>query len=207
MGKPLMFIHPPTETCSLDGNWWLFGLRGVLSVLFGIIAWFIPATGLVALTALFGAFSLIDGMLHLVSGLRLAWSGRRKGALVFSGVLGLGAGMIALVMPLVATLGLTVLLWTMLSFWAVGTGVAQVTAAIRLRQEVKGERLLALTGLLTTALGLGMLMLLVTRPLESLPALGMAIGIYALVSGCMLLRLALVLFQRTKVPTLRTQPR
>ncbi len=65
------------------------------------------------------------------------------------GLVGVAAGIVAFVWP-----GLTAitLVWVF-AFWAIVAGVLQVSAAIRLRQEIQGEWLWILSGVCTVLLG------------------------------------------------------
>jgi uncharacterized membrane protein HdeD (DUF308 family) len=49
-------------------NWWLMGLGGALSVLFGIVLGFLPGAGLVTLVWLVGIYALILGLALIVLG-------------------------------------------------------------------------------------------------------------------------------------------
>ena len=176
--------------CSLEPNWWVFALRGVLALLFGVAAMFMPAAAVLAMTIVFGAYALVDGVLFLVAGIRKARQGRQWWALVLTGMLGIVAGLIALIAPHVATFALMAFLWTLLGLWAVSTGILKVVAAVRLRREIRGEWLLALDGILSVMLGAAVPLLLVLYPLAGMVALGLLIGAYGLVSGVVLLVLA-----------------
>jgi uncharacterized membrane protein HdeD (DUF308 family) len=66
------------------------------------------------------------------------------------GDLGIAAGVVTYRLP-----GLTALvLLTVIATWAIGVGVLQVVAAIRLRKEIEGEWALGLSGLLSGAFGI-----------------------------------------------------
>src|SRR5262245_27585130 len=54
----------------LTRSWWLMLLRGVASILFGIAAFIWPALTVLALTLLYGAFAMADGILSLGAALR-----------------------------------------------------------------------------------------------------------------------------------------
>src|SRR6188472_944642 len=47
--------------------WWLLLLRGIVAILFGILAFVWPGLTLVTLVLLYGAFALVDGVISLVA--------------------------------------------------------------------------------------------------------------------------------------------
>jgi uncharacterized membrane protein HdeD (DUF308 family) len=129
---------------TMADHWWVVLLRGILAILFGVLAYAWPGLTVLILVALWGAYALIDGIFGVVAGIRGKW-----GSLVVIGLIGIAAGIVAFLWP-----GLTAitLLWV-LAFWAIFAGVLQISAAIRLRKEVRGEWLWILSGILTVALG------------------------------------------------------
>ena len=130
----------PTKTlCSLTENWWIFALRGVLALIFAALAFWMPQSALLAMTLVFGAFSLVNGAFNLVAAVRHIQKKERWGWLLFSGIVGILTGVVVLVAPWVATIVLASFLWASVGFWAIFTGVLEISAAVRLRQEIKGE--------------------------------------------------------------------
>ena len=61
---------PTKALCSLSQNWWLFVLRGVLALIFAALAFWMPQSALLAMTIMFGAFSLVNGAFNLVAAVR-----------------------------------------------------------------------------------------------------------------------------------------
>ena len=56
-------------------HWWVLLLRGILAVLFGIIAFAMPGLTLITLVLLYGAYALVDGLIALFVGASSrAWS-------------------------------------------------------------------------------------------------------------------------------------
>lgn len=181
----------PTKTlCSLTENWWIFALRGVLALLFAALAFWMPQSALLAMTLVFGAFSLVNGAFNLVAAVRHIQKKERWGWLLFSGIVGILTGVVVLVAPWVATMVMASFLWASVGFWAIFTGVLEISAAVRLRQEIKGEIWLAFSGLLSIVLGAIVLWIFFSRPVESFLAAGWLLGFYAAVYGVTLLFLS-----------------
>jgi hypothetical protein len=45
--------------------WWATAMRGVVAIIFGILAWVMSVTTLAALVLLYGSYALVDGWLGL----------------------------------------------------------------------------------------------------------------------------------------------
>lgn len=169
-------------TTVLGRNWWALAIRGVLAILFGLIAFLNPGVTLAALVLLFGAYAVIDGVFTIIAGVRAAERHERWWPLALEGVASILAGVIAFVWPAATAIALLFLV----AAWAIVTGVLEVAAAVRLRKEVQGEWLLILNGLLSLVLGV----ILLVRPGAGLLVLVWWIGAYAVIFGVILLMLA-----------------
>ncbi|HBY9732515.1 TPA: HdeD family acid-resistance protein [Klebsiella pneumoniae] len=181
----------PTKTlCSLTENWWIIALRGVLALIFAALAFWMPQSALLAMTLVFGAFSLVNGAFNLVAAVRHIQKKEHWGWLLFSGIVGILTGVVVLVAPWVATMVMASFLWASVGFWAIFTGVLEISAAVRLRQEIKGEIWLAFSGLLSIFLGAIVLWIFFSRPVESFVAAGWLLSFYAAVYGVTLLFLS-----------------
>lgn len=133
--------------------------------------------------ALRGVCALIFGLLALVAGVRMRESGRPLWSLIVVGLLGIAAGIVTFFWP-----GLTALtLVLIIGSWAIAIGLLQIITAVRLRKQIEGEWLHALSGLLSIAFGLAV----VLRPGAGAIALAWLIGWFAIFFGMMLLVLAL----------------
>jgi uncharacterized membrane protein HdeD (DUF308 family) len=156
-------------------------LRGIVSVIFGILAFAWPGLTLAALVLLFGAFALLDGISNIAHGATSKHSGSHTWLLIAQGVIGVAAGIVAFVWP-----GITLLVLVMVvGLWAVMTGALEVVAAIRLRRVITGEWLLAMSGILSILLGA----LVFLYPLTGTIVLAWWVGVYALISGIVLIAL------------------
>jgi len=173
---------------TLAENWWLLLLRGIASIVFGVLAFVWPGLTLVALILLWGAYAIADGGIALWA----AISGKGgeiapRWWLAIVGIVGLLAGLVAFVSP-----GLTALVLLMfIAGWAIVIGVLEIWGAIQLRKEIEGEWWLILSGLLSIAFGA----LLFARPGPGALSLVWVIGAFAILHGCTLIGLAFRLKQ------------
>ena len=183
---------PMVEVDTLSRNWWAVALRGVCGILFGILTFLAPGISLAALVLLYGAWAFADGVLAIASALRRRTE-ERWWVLVLKGSLGIAAGVVTLFWPGITAMALLYVI----AAWALVAGVLEVAAAVRLRKVIAGEWLLALSGLLSIGLGVVLMLFPGTGAL----AVVLWIGAYALVSGALLVALALRLRARRKAGT------
>jgi uncharacterized membrane protein HdeD (DUF308 family) len=163
---------------ALSRNWWLVVLRGVLAILFGIAAFVWPAITWLTLIIMFGIYAIVDGLIAIVTGLTRTKEARRWWTFLLEGLLGIGAGIVALVFPELTTL---VLIYVIAS-WAVITGILEIAAAVRLRDEIENEWVLGLGGFVSIVLGV----LLFVQPAAGGLAIIWIIAGYALIFGILL---------------------
>jgi uncharacterized membrane protein HdeD (DUF308 family) len=163
-------------------NWWALALRGVVAVIFGILALVWPRLTLLALVILFGAFMLVDGVFTLAGAFAWRKWNQRWWAVVLAGVAGIIVGVLTFVWP-----GMTgLVLLCLIAAWAIITGILEIVAAIELRRVIEGEWLMVLSGILSVVLGV----LLAAFPGAGALGLAWLIGIYAFVYGLLLIALA-----------------
>jgi uncharacterized membrane protein HdeD (DUF308 family) len=157
-------------------DWWVYAIRGVAAILFGIMALIWPAPTLAVLVLLFGAYAFVDGVTMLVALARGDVLARRhKWATALTGVFGIIASIVALVYP-----GMTALtLLYLVAIWAISTGILQIVAAIEFRREIDGEFWMILGGILSIVFG----GLLVAFPGAGLVTLVWIVGFWAELFG------------------------
>ncbi len=167
---------------SLAEHWWALAVRGVVAVMFGALLILAPGIGLFTLLMLFGAYVLVDGVFNLVAAVHHAQERERWGSLAFSGVVSVLAGLFTFTRPGISAYALLMVI----AAWCVITGIAQIIAAVRLREVIKGEWLLGLSGLISVAFGIA----LVVAPGAGALALMLYIGAYEIALGVLLLGFA-----------------
>ncbi|MEZ5787997.1 MAG: HdeD family acid-resistance protein [Xanthobacteraceae bacterium] len=175
-------LAEPSHLHMLAKNWWLVLLRGIVSILFGIVAFAWPGLTLVTLVLFYGAFALVDGVIALAS----AFTGGAKPVptwwLVLVGLAGIAAGIVTFLWP-----GLTaIVLVIFIGAWAVVHGIFEIIGAIKLRKEIENEWMLILAGIISVLFGL----LVLFAPGAGALGLIWAIGAYAIVFGVLLIGLS-----------------
>ena len=155
-------------------SWWVSVLFGLIGIAFGLLTLAKPFQALVAMAWAFGILALADGIASL-----LALFDKRvaipKLWLLFYAVASIAFGLIAISNPK-ATAGI---LFLMLAIWLIIAGVFRVIFAIRVRKEIVGEWLIALSGVLAIVLGV----LFLRNPAIGLFPTALWIGAGALVYG------------------------
>lgn len=168
-------------TVELARWWWTFILRGLLAIAFGVLAFFAPGLGIAVLVGLFAAWALIDGATNLVAGIRSRGRDRSWWLAILEGIVGIVAGVIALLFPLYAAEALVLII----GVWAIITGIFEIVAAIRLREQITGELWMGLAGVASILYGV----VLFLFPGVGVLSLVWLIGGFAIVFGVFLVAL------------------
>ena len=145
----------------LARNWWVFLLRGLAAIAFGVLAFVWPAITLATLVLLFGIYAFADGILAIV------------------GLAGIAAGVMTFVRPDIAAAALLIVI----AAWALAAGLMEIIGAIQLRKEIDNEWLLILSGIFSMIFGA----ILLFRPGLGTLALIYTIGSFAIAYGVLLI--------------------
>jgi uncharacterized membrane protein HdeD (DUF308 family) len=155
--------------------WWAMALRGILAILFGIVALIFTGQTLLVLVYVFGAFALLTGLTEIVTAVRAGEAHMRWGWLAFAGIVAVAAGIISFVWPGITALALLFVI----AAWALITGVAEILFALSWPDTLAHPWLAALSGALSVVFGI----LLVVWPRSGVLALTWLVGIYAIIYG------------------------
>lgn len=156
-------------------NWWMFAVRGLIAILFGVVALIRPDQAMQALVLLFGAYALVDGTFAIFAGIASRRYFERWWAVLLEGVAGVVIGLLTFFWPNITALALLYCI----AAWALITGILEIVAAIQLRRVITGEWALILGGLLSIAFGV----MLFISPLAGAVSVVWMIGLYAVVFG------------------------
>jgi uncharacterized membrane protein HdeD (DUF308 family) len=153
-------------------GWWMFLLRGVLSIGFGVLAFLAPALGLAVVLGFLAAWMALDGVGTLYQA--MAGPPERHGIWFWvDGLVSLAAAAALLAAPLVSALALVLVT----GFWSIAVGVIRLVMAFRL-----GSVLIGLFGAVSVFIGVW----LIVTPGPGLLALIWLVGIQAVLVGGLL---------------------
>ena len=167
---------------ALARNWWMLALRGLIAVIFGVLAFVLPGMTLLTLVYLFGVYALVNGILALAHAFSAPKSYPRFDALIVTGIVSIAAGVLAFIWPGITALSMVLLI----AAWAIVNGIVEIALAVRLRRVIPHEWLLMLAGILSVLLGIA----IVFQPATGALALLFWIGGFAIVFGVLLIALA-----------------
>ena len=110
---------------SVRHHWWLFLLRGVAAIAFGVLVLMWPGATVVAITAFIAAYALVDGGVSLTSAFRLRPVFDRWWVLLIQGLISVAFGVLAFMNPALSLLYVVI----SVSLWFVFAAMAQFMLA------------------------------------------------------------------------------
>ena len=167
-------IAQPPLLHALVKNWWLFLIRGIAAIAFGVLAFMWPGLTLATLVLLYGAFALVDGVAAVIAAIRGGVPAPRWW-LALVGLCGIIVGVLTFAWPGITALVLLIFI----AAWAIVMGLFEIVGAIRLRKEIDNEWMLILGGAVSVLFGI----LLLVRPGAGALAVVWIIAFYAILFG------------------------
>jgi len=165
----------------IANRWKWMVLRGVIAVIFAIIAFLRPGITLGALTLVWGAYAFVDGIIALITSFHAREHGQSVLPYLLMGLAGIAAGIFTFLRPGITALVLLIVI----ASWAIVTGLLQIIIAIRIRKLIKNELLLGLSGLLSILFGI----VILRNPGAGAVGVVWMIGAYAFLFGILLIML------------------
>jgi uncharacterized membrane protein HdeD (DUF308 family) len=159
-------------------------LRGIASVIFGILAFVYPGITLAVLVTFFGAYALVDGVFTLWA----AFRGDKNSStvsFVLQGILGILAGVFCFAFPALAVLYVVILI----GVWNIAIGLLQVVGAVSLRGQIGNTWAMVAGGILAILLGA----LILFYPMAGALSVVWVIAATSVIVGAVLIYFALTL--------------
>ena len=167
--------------------WWLAIVRGVIAILFGVVALVWPVGTVVVLTVLFAIFAIVDGIVNIVAAVSSRKWDPTWGWLLTQGILTLIVGIIAVFAPVYAASFLVLFLLWVIAIWAVIGGIFGIPAAASLGRTGGAKALGIILAILSIILGIVLIVVLVTNPENALEGFVWVVAVYAIVAGVVLI--------------------
>jgi uncharacterized membrane protein HdeD (DUF308 family) len=159
---------------ALANRWWVFLIRGIAAVIFGILAFVFPGMTFIALTFIFAGYAFVDGIFALAAALG-GKGGSRWWVLLLEGIVGLIIAFFVFTQPTYSAVALVYAI----AIWAIITGIAEIIGGLQLREVISNEWVLIAAGVLSIVFGI-----LILRDVGvGLVAVTWTIGIYAILFG------------------------
>lgn len=178
---------------AMTTSWWMLVIRGILAVLFGVLAIIVPGITLSLLVIMFGAYVLVEGAINIYIAFRTRqlyahwWIG------LLEGIAGVSVGILTFIWP-----GITgIILLYLIAAWAIITGILEIAVAVQLRKEIESEWMLGFTGVLSVLFGV----LLLISPVSGAVAVSWLIGSYAFIFGISMVALGFRLREESPLVT------
>lgn len=162
----------------LGSRWGWVVARGVVAILFGLLAFARPAAMSLTLVMLFAAYAFAGGVTAIIAAARRGRAGSSWSMLLLDGVLGIAVAVAAILWP--ASMAVA-FIWV-IGVWAVVSGLLEIGTAINLRKVIDHEWALGLAGAATVIIGLVML----AKPFIGGLAIVWWLGAYALAFGVLM---------------------
>ena len=154
--------------------WWLILLRGIVALLFGIMALISVEFTLLFLVYLFGAYVLLDGILAIIVSLQERRSSTGWWVLFLLGIVGIVVGVLCFIHPG----NVALLIFYLVGIWLIISGIIGILSAFSLR-AAGGEGLLVVVGIISIVVGI----IFVIHPTSSILTLVWLLGVFALIYG------------------------
>lgn len=90
---------PDQIAAAIRHHWWLFLLRGLAAIVFGVLVLMWPGATVVLLTAFIAAYALVDGIVAVASAIRMRALFDRWWILLIQGLISIAFGIFAFMNP------------------------------------------------------------------------------------------------------------
>lgn len=160
---------------ALQKNWWTFLVRGILVLIFGLLALFSPGAVLASLLLYLGIVALLGGIFTIIGSIVSKGDGKMSG--ILEGIIYLIIGILFIASPVFVLASIVYFI----GIWALISGVMQIIFALKLRKVIENEWIAVIGGIISIIFAL----VLFFNVAASANAVVMVIGVFAIISGIM----------------------
>ncbi len=151
---------------------WIITLKGILAIIFGLIALFYPGRSIAVLAHVFGFMLLIAGVIFIVGAIFHTKHNPSWSSWLLEGIIDLILGLIIVAFPVFA-IGAFMLL---IGIWALLMGLWRIYQAFKFKSQ---RGILLFGGIISLIFGI----LVLINPFAGAGAVMMVIGIWAIIFG------------------------
>lgn len=114
---------PDQVAAAVRHHWWLFLLRGLAAIVFGVLVLLWPGATIIALTAFVAAYALVDGIVSVGSAVRMRTLFDRWWVLLVQGIISIAFGIFAFINPALSLwyIVISIAIWMLLASVALFT--------------------------------------------------------------------------------------
>lgn len=159
----------------MSRNWWMYLVRGLLAVVFGMVVLIWPEPMKQTLVLLFGVFALVDGIFTAGTAIESRNYFKQWWGLLLEGLTGIVIAALIFMFPDTAA---DIMLYV-IAIWAIITGIFEIVSALEFQDVIPGEWTSFLMGSLLIVFGI----LLFVYPNSGAVAIVWALGIFAITYG------------------------
>lgn len=172
---------------------WSYILRAIAAIILGILMFVFPLAGLASFVLLFGIFSIADGVMALVAAFARPRGRKVDWGMLLHGLVSLAIGAMFLLFP-----GLSLAAFVLaVAAWMLVIGIAVLASSASWRRDVAHPWIPLLLAVFSILFG-GYLFLF---PLTGIAAIPLALGVYALLWGVLMLGIGYeLLYRRARAP-------
>ena len=168
----------------LKNVWWILLLKGIILVLFGLFTIFWPVISFIALSLVFALYILLSGVMNVIYGITGISAHRYWFLILTLGVFEIGVGAFAINHPHISIAALALLI----GFTFLIRGIFEIISAFDSMFMPNHRILQSIGGTLSIIVG----MIILRYPIRGSVAFTWILGIYALITGPMLIALSVI---------------
>jgi uncharacterized membrane protein HdeD (DUF308 family) len=151
---------------------WIITLKGIVALIFGLVALFYPGMTVAVLTQVFGFMLLIAGVIFIVGAIFHTKHNQSWSSWLFEGIIDLIMGLIIIAFPIFAVGAFMILI----AIWALIMGIWRIYLAFKFTSQ---RGILLFGGIISLIFGI----LVLINPFAGAGAIMIVIGIWAIIFG------------------------
>ncbi len=159
----------------LSKYWGAILFRGILAILFGLVALFWTGITIEVLVILFALYALIGGVVSIIGSFMAMKDHSNWWMYLLQGIAGVVIGIMVFTWPAITVL----ILLYFVAIWAIISGIIEIIVSFSEKEEVIGKWVLGTTGIISLIIGFTLFFF----PVVSIELLIWIIGVYALIFG------------------------